>query len=473
MFSIQGTVQRGPGRLARRRFLEIGALGGLALAGLGRIGAASPAAPEATFGRAKRCLLLFLMGGPPQIDTFDPKPNAPAGIRGELSPVATRIPGVAFSELFPKLAAQTHRLCVVRSVTHDDRVHTSAGYTMLTGRPHPAANAQSVGPRPNPSDFPHWGSVLSLSRPPAANAENSPEGYAPVFAALPEVIKDANVNEIPGQGAGFLGRRFDPFRIQGDPATGQFRPPDIVLPGDVTPARLAERKVLAERLDAAYRAADRQAAAGDLDAFRDQALNLLASPAVREAFALGREPEALRAAYGPHLFGQGCLLARRLLEAGVRLATVYWHYEGPDDSPVWDTHENNFPHLRNRLAPPTDVAISALVGDLAARGLLEETLVIVMGEFGRSPKVNSKGGREHWPQVQSILLAGAGIHAGSVYGASDQHGGLPADLPVSPADLTATFLHLLGVPLETELLDPTGRPFVASEGTVVHGVLTT
>jgi len=164
-------------------------------------------------------------------------------------------------------------------------------------------------------------------------------------------------------------------------------------------------------------------------------------------------------------------LYRVLEEAGVKLATVYWHYEGPDDSPVWDTHENNFPHLRSRLAPPTDLAVSALLGDLAARGLLEETLVIVMGEFGRSPKINSKGGREHWPQVQSVLLAGAGIRAGSVYGASDKDGGLPAESPVSPADLTATFLHLLGVPLATELRDPTGRPFVASEGTVVRGVL--
>jgi hypothetical protein len=193
---------------------------------------------------------------------------------------------------------------------------------------------------------------------------------------------------------------------------------------------------------------------------------------VQRAFALDQEPQALREAYGPHLFGQGCLLGRRLLEAGVQLVTVYWHYEGPDDSPVWDTHENNFPHLRNRLAPPTDAAISALLDDLASRGLLEETLVIVMGEFGRSPKINSKGGREHWPQVQSILLAGAGIRAGEVYGASDREGGLPAEFPVTPADLTATFLHLLGIPPHTEIHDATDRPLAASEGTVVRGLLT-
>ena len=462
MLSVQGIVRERLGGLSRRRFLEVGALGGLSLAGM-QAASAETVPGDPTFGRAKRCLLLFLMGGPPQIDTFDPKPAAPAEVRGELSPIATRVPGLLFSELFPKLAQQAHRLCVVRSVTHDDRVHTSAGYTMLTGRRHPAANADGVGPRPAATDYPHWGSLLSRIRPATSGA--------PVFAVLPEVIKDANVNEVPGQGAGFLGRRFDPFRIDGDPKSGQFQPPDILLPEDVTATRLAERRVLSGRLDAAYRAADRGTSETSLDAFREQALNLLSAPAIRHAFALGREQPAVRAAYGPHLFGQGCLLARRLLEAGVRLATVYWHYEGPDDSPVWDTHENNFPHLKNRLAPPTDAAVSALLNDLASRGLLDETLVIVMGEFGRSPRINSKGGREHWPQVQSILLAGAGIAAGTVYGASDRHGGLPAESPVSPADLTATFLHLLGVPPATELTDNTGRPLVASEGSVVRGVL--
>jgi hypothetical protein len=334
---------------------------------------------------------------------------------------------------------------------------------MLTGRRHPAANSGGAGPKPAATDYPHWGSLLARLSPQA--------GGAPVFAALPEVIKDAAVNEVPGQGAGFLGRRYDPFRIDGDAKTGQFRPPAILLPEDVTAGRLAERRILAERLDAAYRAADRRAEIGSLDAFRQQAQDLLSAPAVRRAFALDQESPTIREAYGPHFFGQGCLLARRLLEAGVRLATVYWHYEGPDDSPVWDTHENNFPHLRSRLAPPTDVAVSALFDDLAARGLLDETLVIVMGEFGRSPRINGKGGREHWPQVQSILLAGAGVAAGTVYGSSDSQGGYPAELPVSPADLTATFLHLLGVPPATELTDNTGRPFTASEGSVVRGVL--
>jgi arylsulfatase A-like enzyme len=192
---------------------------------------------------------------------------------------------------------------------------------------------------------------------------------------------------------------------------------------------------------------------------------------VRRAFELDREPDRVREQYGNHLFGQGCLLARRLLETGVPLATVYWHYEGPDDSPVWDTHENNFRHLRQRLMPPTDQAFAALLEDLGQRGLLEDTLVLCWGEFGRSPRVNKQGGREHWPQVQSVVLAGAGVRGGSVYGASDRDGGFPADKPVTPADLAATVLHLLGVPAEMELRDRTGRPLPACTGKPVLGLL--
>jgi hypothetical protein len=197
---------------------------------------------------------------------------------------------------------------------------------------------------------------------------------------------------------------------------------------------------------------------------------LIGSSAVRQAFQLDREPERVRAAYGRHLFGQGCLLARRLLEAGVALVTVYWHYEGPNDSPVWDTHANNFPHLRQRLMLPTDQALASLLEDLAGHGLLDETLVVCLGEFGRSPRINANGGREHWPFVQSIVLAGAGIPGGSVYGASDRIGAWPADKPVTPPDLFATFLHLLGVRPEMELHDRSGRPVRVCEGTPLRGL---
>jgi hypothetical protein len=216
---------------------------------------------------------------------------------------------------------------------------------------------------------------------------------------------------------------------------------------------------------------DSRGAFANLDAHYQRAYALIGSPAVQRAFQLDREPDRVRAAYGRHLFGQGCLLARRLLEAGVSLVTVYWHYEGPKDSPVWDTHANNFPHLRERLMPPTDRAFASLLEDLSSRGLLDDTLVVCMGEFGRSPRINSSGGREHWPLVQSIVLAGAGIPGGSVYGASDRLGAQPADKPVTPPDLIATFLHLLGVRPDVQLHDRSGRPLRACEGRPLRALL--
>src|SRR5262245_59157332 len=387
MLRLRGRPQRLCDGMARRDFLQLGALGslGLGLPALLRASAARPATPARTFGKARRCLLLFLTGGPPQHDTWDPKPAAPERIRGELRPIATRIPGLQLSELFPRLARQTHRLCLVRSVTHGDRVHTSAGYTMLTGVPHPLANAPSAASiRPTPDDHPHLGALLARARPRHA---------APAFAALPEAIKDANVNPFPGLDGGFLGKAYAPLLIEANNDHTGFRRPDILLPVGVTARRLADRRALLGRLDRAWRRLD---AAADLDRWYGQAYDLRRSRAVGDAFALEREPAALREAYGAHLFGQGCLLARRLLEAGVGLAAVYWQYDGPDDSPVWDTHQNNFPHLRKRLMPPTDQALSALLDDLSARGMLDDTLVVCLGEFGRTPLINKHGGRDHW-----------------------------------------------------------------------------
>jgi hypothetical protein len=463
VLTIQGPAQRLCEGVRRRDFLRAGAVGALSLPTLLRA-AAQPGSGAAGFGKARRCILLFLTGGPPQIDTWDPKPDAPERIRGELRSVATNVAGIRVTELFPRLARQADKVCLVRSVTHGDNTHTSAGYTMLTGAYHPQANAVSATSiRPSPDDHPHVGSVLALAR--------AGRAAAPVFASLPEVIKDAGVNVFPGQDAGFLGNRYAPFAIRGDPGTGEFVLPPIALPADVTAGRFADRRFLTERLDRAFRRADRQAALADFDGYREQALGLIRAPAVRQAFDLGRETDRLRESYGQHLFGQGCLLARRLLEAGVGLVTVYWHYEGPDDSPVWDTHENNFTHLRRRLAPPADQALAALLEDLAGRRLLAETLVVCMGEFGRSPCVNPKGGRDHWARVQTVLLAGAGVRGGSVYGASDRGGGYPADCPVTPPDLTATLLHLLGVRPALEVHDRGGRPLRVCDGVPVCGLL--
>jgi hypothetical protein len=456
MLTIKGPVQRLCEGFCRRDFLRVGGIGSLSLA-LPALRKASAEGKGGGFGRAKRCVLLFLTGGPPHLDTWDPKPEAPLQIRGELKPTQTNVPGIRISELLPRLARQADKYCIVRSLTHGDNTHTSAGYTMLTGAYHPQANAPSAKDlRPSPDDHPHVGSVLSKFR--------VSRGGIPVFAALPEVIKDAGVNVFPGQDGGFLGSRFGPFAIQGDPRTGAFDFPNIALPDDVTAERLLDRRLLGARLDQSLHLADRYQAAADLDGFREQAVALIRAPAVRQAFELGREPVPLREAFGKHLFGQGCLLARRLLEAGVVLVTVYWHYEGPDDSPVWDTHENNFQHLRRRLAPPADQAFASLLEDLSARGLLTDTLVVCMGEFGRSPRINPKGGRDHWASVQSVVLAGAGIPGASVYGASDRIGAYPGDNPITPPELTATILHLLGIRPDLEMRDRLGRPLRVCEG---------
>jgi hypothetical protein len=464
MLTIQGPARPLCHATTRRDFLQIGALSGLGLSLPALLRAADPAQRPAgqPSARARRCILLFLTGGPPQLDTWDLKPAAPEQIRGELRPIATNVPGLHISELFPRLARQADKLCIVRSVTHADRTHTSAGYTMLTGIPHPNANAASARLiRPGPEDHPHLGSLLAWTR---------PAGVVPTFVALPEVIKDAGVNHYPGLDGGLLGTATAPVLIEADPTRTGFRLPDIVLPRDVTAARLAERECLLGQLNHGLRRLEAQPLR-DLDTWHQQALGLLRSDQLHRALDLGREPVTVRERYGRHLFGQGCLLARRLLEAGVALVSVYWHYEGPDDSPVWDTHQNNFPHLRQRLMPPTDAAFAALLDDLDQRGLLTDTVVVCMGEFGRTPRVNRLGGRDHWSGAQSIVLAGAGLRTGAAFGATDRDGAYPIEHPVSPADVIATLMHLLGLPADLELRDRLGRPLRACQGRAIAGVL--
>jgi len=446
----------------RRAFLRAGAIGALGLSLPQLLAAAEEPATDPTFGRAKRCILLFLMGGPPQHDTWDPKPDAPAEVRGEFRPIASSVPGIRVGELFPLLAQQAHRYTIVRSITHTDSTHTTAGYTMLTGMPHPNPGVPSARNGPRPTDHPHFGSVM-------ATVHSARSGLPP-FVTLPEIVKDAAVNEVPGQGAGFLGPRYAPYLVEANLQRTAFLRPGIVLPTEMSTHRLADRESLRELLNQEFDAAAKNLHSTALDGFYRQAFSMISSENAKAAFDLSAETSSVRESYGQHLFGQGCLLARRLLEAGVRLVSVYWHYEGPDDSPVWDTHENNFKHLRERLMPPADRAISTLLQELFERGMLDDTLVICMGEFGRSPKVNSKAGRDHWPHVQSIMLAGAGIHAGSIYGSSDADGGYPAERPVTPGELIATFLHLLGVPHDLTLQDQLNRPFPTSHGEPVRGL---
>ncbi len=462
MLNLCGRRPRLCSGLGRRELLSVGSLGlfGLALPNLLR--ATETVRNQVAPAKARRCILLFLTGGPPQLDTWDLKPHAPADIRGELKPIDTCVTGLQISELFPLLAQRADKLCLIRSVTHGDRTHTSAGYEMLTGVPHPSANAiSSTLIRPGPHDHPHFGSLVAKVRP-------AMEGVLP-FVSLPEVIKDANVNQFPGLDGGFLGEQFSPFQIEATADRSGFRLPNIILPEDVTANRLADRRLLLEQFD--RRMSRAEPSIDRLGSHYARAFEVIRSDRVRHAFDLNREPAAVRDRYGRHLFGQGCLLARRMVEAGVALTAVYWHYEGPDDSPVWDTHWNNFPHLRQRLMPPTDQAFSALLDDLSSRRMLDDTLIVCMGEFGRTPRINSFGGRDHWAAAQSIVLAGAGVRMGSVYGSTDQIGGNPSDHPVSPADVTATLLHLLGVPEDFEVIDRTGRPLRACQGNPIAGVL--
>ena len=465
MLRIRGMPQRLCDGVGRRDFLRVGALSacGLTLPGMLRASEPERGARTPTFGKARRCLLLYLTGGPPQLDTWDLKPDAPDRIRGEFKPISTNVPGIRISEWFPRLARCADKMCIVRSVSHADRTHPSAGYTMLTGVPHPLANAATAATiRPGPSDHPHVGSLLAMTR----RRRNS----APPFVSLPEIIKDAGVNKYPGLDGGMLGRQYAPFLVEADAENDGFRVPDVFLPANVTAQRLSERRVLVDQLDRGLRNADTRLGQ-DMEGWYRQAYEAMAAPAFREAFVLDREPLAVRQRYGNHLFGQGCLLARRLLEAGVGMAAVYWHQEGPPDSLVWDTHQNNFGRLRESLMPPTDAAFSALLEDLEQRGMLDDTLVVCMGDFGRSPLINRSGGRDHWSAVQSIVLAGGGVRRGQVYGASDRDGGQPADRPVAPADLTATWLHLLGIPGDLMIHDRTGRPLRACVGETIPGLL--
>jgi hypothetical protein len=468
MISIEGRPRRLCDGMPRRAFLRVGSIAGLGLAWPHLIradSASSTTESDRDAGRARRCILLFPFGGPSQIDTLDPKPDAPAEIRGEFRPIATAVPGTYITELFPGLARLADRFSLVRSVTHTDSVHTSAGYWMLTGNRHPQANIANSATmiHPTPDDRPHIGALLAHLRPGPADV--------PPYVNLPEVVKDAGVNEMPGQGAGFLGGRFAPLLLEGDPATGRLPGPEALATGELDPLRMRSRRTLRRQLESRL---DRLAAHPRLFELDEQylrAFDLLGSPRVRDAFDIELESARAREAYGSHLFGQGCLLARRLVEAGVPLVTVFWHYEGPDDSPCWDTHENNFQHLRERLAPHADRAFAQLLRDLEARGLLEQTLVVWMGEFGRSPRVNPKAGREHWPHVHSMILAGGGIARGQVYGASDQIGGYPSSSPVSPGDVGATILHLLGVDPGSVLRDPAGQEVPAIQGRPIAGLL--
>jgi uncharacterized protein (DUF1501 family) len=441
-----------PALPTRRALLRAGALGaaGLTLPGLLRLCVASAAGPRPL---ADACVLVFLWGAPSQFETFDPKPEAPDGVRGEFGVRPTRLPGVVFGEHVPLLAARNDRFSLLRTCAQSSTHHQSAAYEALTGYP-PTRDAVAL--TATPADHPNLGSVVARFAPgrPAL----------PRFVQLPQLASDVG-NLTPGQFAGFLGRQYDPLAVLKDPSAPGFGVTELGLPAEMTAARLDDRAALLRRVDAQARALERSAEAQALGTYQERAVRLLTRPEVRQAFDLGREPEALRRRYGRDTLGQSCLLARRLVEAGVKLVTVCSGFNGKTPQDAWDTHSDNFRKLKNQLLPPLDRAVSALLDDLHQRGLSRRTLLVVLGEFGRTPKINKNAGRDHWHHCYSVLLSGGGTRPGVVLGSSDRSGAYPArGRIVTPADLCATVYHCLGIDPRREMTAPDGRPLPLSRG---------
>lgn len=446
--------------LSRRGLLQ---LGGLSLLGMSMPGKAFATLPTAqvrgTFGRAKRCIFLFMWGGPSQLDTFDPKPDAPSDIRGEFQPISTNVPGIQISEHFRRMAGQMDKVCVVRSLSHDDPAHLSSGHATLTG--HLAPVVRSDAEPPSDRDSPHLGSVVAKLKPGMRTM--------PAFVTLPWVCHHpaAPGGNAPGQNGGWYGKRYSPLLVTGDPNLPKWNIPSLNLIDGIDAQRLENRRALLGSIDRLRAGIDVDGTIPEINSLRDQAFGLLSSPQVRNAFDLGRETEATRERYGRNIHGQCVLLARRLSEQGVPVVSVNWHNDGKN---FWDTHGDNFNRLKNDLIPPADQALAALLSDLSERGMLDDTLVCWVGEFGRKPQISGTAGREHWPGCYSGLFAGAGIRGGSVYGSSDKFAAAPRENPVSPQDYAATVLHALGIDPQTMVPDKLGRPIAVNEGKVIHGV---
>ena len=452
-------------RLDRRTMLQAGSLGTLGLSLPELLAAKTQASPGrsetgSVFGQAKRVILLFMWGGPAHQDTWDLKPEGPLETRGEFLPIATNVPGLHVSEHFPLLSQHADKLAVIRSVGQEDNNHSTGAHAGLTGRRH-ELKAESFGARQ--SDFPHFGSVLSALRP-----NNS---GLPTFVSLPEVISTTNGAITPGQGGGLIGRKFDPFRITQHPDEPDFSIESLRLPESVALSRLESRRGLLKQMDQASRLADRSNQTKTLSGYYEQALDMVLAPNVRNAFDLASVSQAERMRYGYHTFGQSVLMAKRLAEAGVQLVTVYWHRERKTIDSTWDTHSLNFQELKLRLMPSVDRPIAALLNDLSESGLLEDTLVVWNSEFGRTPKVNGRAGRDHWGSCNSVVMAGGGVPGGQVYGASDPQAAYPIANKVTQDDIAATMYHLLGYHPHDEVLDRLNRPHRLALGEPIYDLL--
>jgi hypothetical protein len=447
---------------SRRHLLQVGGLGILGLSWPGLIGAVrGDARPRP---RARAVIFLHQYGGPSHHDTLDMKPAAPDAIRGEFQPIATRVPGISVCERLPRLAQVADRFTLVRGVYHTMKNHNSAGYYSLTGHAPPLDDQRL---RDSRDLLPAYGSVVDLLSPAKPGI--------PSFVSYPYVLRDGSIT--PGQHASFLGKAHDPFFVTQDPNSADFRLPELTLPAHLTPERLENRREVMRLIDHQTELLEFSARARGIDETYTKALTMLTAPQVKKAFDLSEEPESLRERYGRTTYGQGCLLARRLVEAGARFVNVYFAATigGQGSTGGWDTHGFNgkpmYPILKNYLLPITDQTVPTLLEDLDTRGLLDQTLVVWMGEFGRSPRINKQAGRDHWPQCYTVLLAGGGIRRGFVYGSSDKNGGFPATDAVRPDDIAATMFHLLGINPHSEIRDALNRPLPIAQGDPIAALI--
>ncbi len=453
-------LHRGP-RLTRRQLLQVGGIGMLGLGLPQLLQARAPSAgPSSVHGPEKSCIFIVQYGGASHIDSWDLKPDAPREIRGPYNPIATNVPGTRVCELMPRLARIADRYCIVRSMTHGNGGHDGGIHVCMTGHSKPAA------------DTPYFGAVMAKLRPATRNI--------PSYVWLQNLAGDVKPHYLTG---GFLGAAYSPLRIGHDldnPSAPGFRMTALDPPKDVPAERVLDRKALLARLEPSSNPVLQNASAGNLRRFQERAVELVTGPDARRAFDLDQEPSLLRDRYGRHPLGQNLLLARRLVEAGVRLVSVTAWCGVPsgqkfNNVQTWDMHGGGLggifdagQHSLGWALPVTDQAVSALLIDLEERGFLANTLVVMVGEFGRSPRISGTG-RDHWPACYSAMLAGAGIRGGCVWGASDNRAAYVRDRPVSPEDLGATLFHALGVPPETRL-SPDGFSHPASTGQPILGL---
>ncbi len=440
-FTGSGKTTTCDGR-TRRDFMQVGALGAIGLSLPQYLAAKEQAGQSPNDDRA--CIMIFNLGAPSQLDTFDMKPNAPSEVRGPFKPINTSASGIQLSEILPMHAKIADKIGFVRSVHHTGAAVHDAGWQMMqTGR-------QFSGG----VNTPHAGAVLSYLR--------GRKTDLPPFVVLPELMGRGGGNLPNGQAGGFLGKAFDPFALMADPSVANFKVPDLLPPLDIGEVRLDRRRQMREVVDATVKEFEASESAALLDDNFQAAFRLMTSDQARGAFDLSKETPEVRERYGMNRFGQCCLLARRLIEAGVRFVTINTFLTVFDEI-TWDIHGSkpftSIEGMRDIVAPMYDKAYSALIEDLTQRGLLDKTMVCNIAEFGRTPRVNPAGGRDHWPQCYTCYFAGGGVKGGQAVGASDPIGGVPADRPVDPGNIVATIYHSLGLNIEDHLPGPAGRPF--------------